>query len=186
MCECQSIGAPFEQKLIEENPFTFNGFRGCELIQSNEWQKNIVQDPLEIAREWKKVRMCLQGRRLGVRKRVLRERKRKREWERERDGRWWTVYLEIFLFDFELHIVLGEFEATDTRVELVEQCYQLGYSKIEPMQENPATTTDLQFVIKNPSFSATELRSSPHIRQVHWDLIVILSLSAQSFFFSSF
>ena len=79
MCECQSIGAPFEQKLIEENPFTFNGFRGCELIQSNEWQKNIVQDPLEIAREWKKVRMCLQGRRLGVRKRVLRERKRKRE-----------------------------------------------------------------------------------------------------------
>lgn len=44
---------PYEQKLIEEINLKFNGFRGGELIQSNERQKNIVQDPLKIAREWK-------------------------------------------------------------------------------------------------------------------------------------
>ena len=55
-------------------------------------------------------------------KRRSREGKGDREKERERGGRCgiWSVYLEIFLFDFKLHIVLGEFEATDTRVELVE------------------------------------------------------------------
>lgn len=37
------------------------------------------------------------------------------------------MYLEIFLFHFKLHIVLGVFETTDTRVELVEQGNQLGY-----------------------------------------------------------
>ena len=40
------------------------------------------------------------------------------------------MYLKIFLFHFKLHIVLGDFEATDTCVELVEQGYQLSYSKI--------------------------------------------------------
>ena len=39
------------------------------------------------------------------------------------------MYLEIFLFDLELHIVFGHFETIDSIVVLAQQCPDLLYSR---------------------------------------------------------
>ena len=65
----------------------------------------------------------------------------------------WIVdlYLEIFFSDFKLHIVLGEFETTDTLVELVEQVYYFLYSKSTQPSPNDTYTV-------NPSLYIHSLR----------------------------
>ena len=57
------------------------------------------------------------------------------------------LYLEIFLSDFKLHIVLGEFETTDTLVELVQQVYYFLYSKsTQPSPNDTHTLSTLHYV----------------------------------------